>query len=88
MSRLTKRPRADHKQTAAAARRKPGVWVVVGDYRSSISADHMAYAIRSGYRRGSTAGPSPYHPAGAFEARTELVEDGVRVHARYVGGAQ
>ncbi|MFD5709548.1 hypothetical protein ACFWHW_03985 [Streptomyces pharetrae] len=88
MSRLARRPRADHKTVAAEARRQPGTWIVVNDYRSSTAADGIAYDIRSGYSHGTRSGPSPYHPAGAFEARTELVEDGVRVYARYVGGTQ
>ncbi|MFI9154551.1 hypothetical protein [Streptomyces sp. NPDC053367] len=85
MSRLARRPRADHKTVAAEARRQPGKWVVVNDYRSSLVADGTACYIRRGHEY-SSRGPSPYQPAGAFDARTELVEDGVRVYARYVGG--
>ncbi|MET9012268.1 hypothetical protein ABZX74_15320 [Streptomyces olivaceoviridis] len=87
MSRLAKRPRANHKQTAEALRQQPGVWLVVGDYRNSISADNLARRIRYGYPIGNPDDSTPYHPAGAYETRTELVEDGTRVHARYTGGA-
>jgi hypothetical protein len=86
VSRLARRPRANHKDVADQARRQPGQWVVVNDYRSNIAADGAAYVIRSGYRHSGHSYPPPYHPAGTFEARTELIEDGTRVYARYVGG--
>ncbi|MFF7096354.1 hypothetical protein ACFY9A_28765 [Streptomyces rubradiris] len=82
-----KRPRADHKEVAHALRQHPGVWLPVGDYRNSISADDIARRIRTGYPLGNADGSTPYLPAGAYESRTELVDDGTRVHARYIGGA-
>jgi hypothetical protein len=86
VSRLARRPRANHQDVAAQARCQPGEWVVVNDYRSSLVSDGIAYAIRSGYKYAGHTDQPPYHPAGAFEARTELTDDGVRVYARYVGG--
>jgi hypothetical protein len=88
MSRLSKRPRADHKLTAQALRQRPGVWLVVGDYRNSVSAENLARRIRTGYPIGSPTASTPYEPAGAYESRIEPVEDGTRVHARYIGGTR
>lgn len=88
MSRLSKRPRTDHKLTAQALRQRPGVWLVVGDYRNSISAENLARRIRTGYPISPPTSETPYQPAGAYEVRTEPVEDGTRVHARYTGGTR
>lgn len=85
MSRRAKAPRVDHQATVAALRRTPGRWLLVGDYRNRITADNVATVIRNGRPLGQT-GRAPYTPAGAFEARIELVEDVTRIHARYVGG--
>lgn len=85
MSRPVKRPRIDHQATAAALRHQPGMWQVVGDYRNRITADRTVYSIRTGVPLGQT-GDALYTPAGAFEARIELVEDVTRIHARYIGG--
>lgn len=87
MSRLAKRPRANHEQTAQALRQQPGVWLIVGDYRSTVSANSIAGRIRHGYPIGAREYGTPYQPTGAYESRTELVEDGTRVEARYIGGA-
>ncbi|MGW0626497.1 hypothetical protein [Streptomyces sp. NPDC002758] len=84
MARLAKRPLIDHKQAAANCRRQPGTWKVIGEYRSSTSADGTAYAIRAAYQHTAHLA-SPYAPAGAFEARTVLTQEGVNVIARYVG---
>ena len=69
--------RVSHAAVAAELRLTPGVWGLVGDY-SSTSAPGMASHVQ-------TAFLSAYAPAGSFEARTELTEDGIRVEARYVG---
>lgn len=84
MSRLAKRPRADHKATADRLRQQPGVWQPVHEYRSTITADDVVYRIRTGCRMGPNS-LNPYQPAGAYETRTELTDDGVRVDARYIG---
>ena len=82
MSRLIKRPLANHALRADDCRRHPGVWIEIGSYRSNISARGICNMIRKGLR-------TPYYlPAGSFEARTKLVDDGTVVYARYVGGAQ
>lgn len=85
MSRLAKRVRADHVLTSAALRARPGVWLVVADYRSPNSAESISHSIRYGRPIGGKHKGAPYAPAGAFEARLELIEDGTRVLARYVG---
>ena len=85
MSRLSKRARVDHQATAARLQAHPGVWQVVGDYRNRDSANGLAHRIRTGYPLGHADYGTPYEPAGAYEARTELVDDGTRVHARYIG---
>lgn len=86
MSRLARRPRANHQQSATDLTANPGEWLVIGDYRSSIGADGIAHCIRTGYPIGAVTAHNPYQPVGAFETRTELVEDGIRLYARYVGG--
>lgn len=84
MSRLAKRPAANHQAAAEQLRQQPGVWQPVHEYRSAITAHTVARCIRTGNRMGGTS-QNPYTPAGAYEARTELTEDGIRVHARYIG---
>lgn len=84
MSRPARRSRANHKKTAEALRARPGVWMPVGDYSSNISADGVCYMIRAG----RTTSGVWYQPAGAFEAYMVQVDDGTRVHARYIGGAK
>ena len=88
MSRLAPRPRADHKRAAEEARRQPGVWLPVTDYRSTHVAQGVARRVCSGYPIGAAVYGTPYRPTGAFEARTELVDGGTRLHVRYVGGGQ
>ncbi|MEU5595718.1 hypothetical protein [Streptomyces sp. NPDC020298] len=81
MSRLAKRRQVNHKETAEALRRSPGVWLIVGEYRNRSTASSTSYAIRA-----ATPGVGAwYAPPDSFESRTELVEEGVRVYARYVG---
>jgi len=70
---------------AAQLRKHPGVWMPVGTYRSSHSADSTVHNVVTGSLRGDR-GPSKYQPAGAFEARTEPTEDEFRVVARFTGG--
>jgi hypothetical protein len=78
VSRLAKRPAADHGAMADTLRETPGVWRSVHTYRSKFSADGIAHGIRSGLRF--------YGPAGSFEARVEYDPDGEPVVvARYVG---
>jgi hypothetical protein len=88
VTRLSRRPRADHKHAVAEARRQPGVWLPVTDYRSTHTAEDVARRIRNGYPIGDTRYGNPYQPTGAFEARTELVDDGTRLHVRFGGGDQ
>lgn len=82
MSRRAKRPMVDHQATAETLRSQPGVWQPVADYRNRGTADRMVRAIRDGLPVGR--GSIPYLPAGAFEAQLEFVEDGTRIHARYI----
>ncbi|MEW2351488.1 hypothetical protein AB0904_27945 [Streptomyces sp. NPDC006684] len=76
--------RVDHAAVAEAARRAPGEWVVVGEYRNSVTAGSTASHIRTAVGRSSAA---VYGPSGAFEARTVATADGTLVEARYVGAA-
>lgn len=85
MSRPFKRPQVDHHETAARLKDQPNTWLPVGEYRSTCSADGICRDIRTGVQRHSHRRPSPYNPPGAFEARTELTEFGVRIYARYIG---
>jgi len=82
MSRLARRTRTNHAQTAAQLRATPGVWLPVGEYRSTTSADGIAWMVRAA--PGNESGVR-YAPAGSFEAYTELTDTGTRVMARYVG---
>jgi len=85
MSRLTRRPRVNHAKAAATLRAKPGEWLPIGEYRSRTSADGIAWMIRAAPDHESGL---CYAPAGSFEARTELTDDGTRVIARYIGCEQ
>ena len=85
MSRPSKRTTVDHAKVAARLRAHPRMWLPVGEYRSTQSADGMARKIREGQPIGSTADTSHYQPAGAFEVRIDLTEFGALVVARYVG---
>jgi hypothetical protein len=71
---------ADHRRIAAELRAQPGEWGTVGVYRSLSTGRHVGSAVRH-----ASGKYGAYGPAGAFEARTELVSDGTRVEARYVG---
>lgn len=82
---MSRRPHVNHRRAAAELREQPGTWLPVGEYRNSMTADSAARLIRA-----ATGGSAPYTarfyaPAGAFEARTRLTEDGTLVEARYVG---
>lgn len=80
MSRWLTGPRADHAHAADQARQLPGQWVLAASYASSMSAKGAASHVRKG-----DAGPlRAYQPEGAFEARTELTEDGADLWVRYV----
>jgi hypothetical protein len=55
------------------------VWLPVSEYRTNSGAMNAARSIRA-------ANPlRVYRPAGAFETRVEMTEDGTAVLARYVG---
>ena len=71
---------ADHRRIAAELRARPGEWGTVGVYRSLATGRNVGSQVRT-----AGANYSAYGPPGAFEARTELVSDGTRVKARYVG---
>jgi hypothetical protein len=83
VSRLARRPRTDHAQTAATLRDQPGVWLPVGEYRARTTADSIAGMIRAA--RNNCQSGFQYAPAGSFEARTELTDTGTQVMARYIG---
>lgn len=83
MTTAQSRRRADHTAVVAALKAQPGVWLPVGEYRNRLSADDIARRIRCGYPFGSHAYGTPYTPAGAFETRTQLTDDGTLLEARY-----
>lgn len=80
MSRLAKRRHVDHEVVAVLLKSQPGVWMEVGEYPATTTADGTAYRIRTGRRA------PMYQPTGAFEARLKPTELGTLVEARYVGG--
>lgn len=82
MSRLARRTRVNHAETATNLRSQPGQWMPIGEYRATTTADSIAWMVRAA--RGNESG-SCYAPAGSFEARTELTDTGTQVIARYVG---
>jgi len=79
VSRPKSRPMADHQHAANQARQMPGQWVLAGTYGSSASAQSAALQVRTGEKAPA------YRPAGAFEARTEVTQDGADLWVRYVG---
>lgn len=84
MGRRPKQPSAQHSARAARMRARPREWRLVTVYRSSISAKSTAHQITTA--TGKIA--RWYVPAGAFEARSVVVDEGTAVYARYIGGAQ
>jgi hypothetical protein len=78
VSGLKARPRADHQHAADQARQMPGTWVLAGTYASRASAVSAALQVRTGERL------SAYRPAGTYEARTELTDDGADLWVRYI----
>jgi hypothetical protein len=81
VSHWKKRPIANHAMRADDCRRHPGMWIEVGIYNSRQSAESTARHIRTAERL------RYYTPAGAYETRTELVDDGTALYARYTGAA-
>ena len=71
-----------HRDVAERLRRQPGEEMEVGCYASRESANGIAALVRG--RAGTVRA---YLPAGSFDARVVPGDDGVRVFARYVGGA-
>ena len=59
----------------------PGQWVLAGSYNSTQSANGAAHLIRTA----NADRMPPYRPAGAFQTRTELTDDGADLYVRYVG---
>lgn len=56
----------------------PGQWVLAGTYASSASAVAAALQVRTGEKAPG------YRPAGAYESRTELTQDGADLWVRYL----
>ncbi|APY88220.1 hypothetical protein DCW30_05620 [Streptomyces alfalfae] len=80
---MSRHTRVDHAKAAARLMQAPGQWLPVGEYRNSFTASTTASMIR---RPGQT-NPSGrhYQPAGAYDARIVLTDDGARIEARYRG---
>lgn len=81
---MRRRSNINHFEVADACRRTPGVWLPVGEYGSTQSANGVAWYIKAA-KENRTVKRSAYEPAGSFEARWTLTEFGARVEARYVG---
>lgn len=81
LSRSALRARPNHDAVAAEARLAPGTWVLAGLYPSTSSAAGVARNVEKGRM-------VHYQPAGSFEARRELTQDGVNIYVRYTGPAQ
>lgn len=88
MPRRARRPYVDHAATAAALRAQPRVWLVVGEYRNSITAKGVARMIRTGRSDGVRKIGRHYQPAGQYETRTTLTDDGTLLEARYLPDRQ
>lgn len=73
------RRNVNHAEVATSLKAQPGVWQVVGEWRSCGGAESAALRIRTAYQA------PMYEPAGSFETRTALTEMGCNVEARYVG---
>jgi hypothetical protein len=82
VSRPKGRQRPDHQHVADQTRQMPDQWVFAGTYNSSSSAGHAAGVVRNP----SDTSLRFYCPAGAFQARTELTDDGADLYVRYVAG--
>jgi hypothetical protein len=78
---MSRHTRVDHAQVAAALRAAPGQWLTVGEYHNPTTVTRIAHMIRSA----SFALSIWYGPAGAFETRTRLTEDGTLLEACFVG---
>ncbi len=78
---MSRHTRVDHARVAACLRALPGQWQLVGDYKNSFTATNTTSMIR---RAGQPSGRH-YQPAGAYEARMVLTDDGTRIEARYRG---
>lgn len=77
MSRPKSRARVDHQHAADQARQMPGQWVLAGTYGSRASAQAAGNQVRTGDRAPA------YPPAGSFEARTRVTQDGADLWVRY-----
>ncbi|WP_432169118.1 hypothetical protein [Streptomyces sp. 1222.5] len=78
MSGHSTRTLTDHQAAARQARQLPGQWVLAGLYSSRASAVSAALQVRTGERIPA------YLPAGSFEARTEVTQDGADLWVRYI----
>ncbi|WP_431980065.1 hypothetical protein [Streptomyces qinglanensis] len=79
MTRPRKRTHTRHAKAAARLREHPGMWMQVAVYPTAYSAHGAAHRIRTAYRLPA------YEPAGAYEARTEQLDEGTAVVARWLG---
>ncbi|WND34008.1 hypothetical protein RI578_06730 [Streptomyces sp. BB1-1-1] len=70
---------ANHQLAADQARQVPGQWVLAATYNSSYSAKSAARSIRRGDELLRF-----YSPVGAFDARTELTQDGADLFVRFL----
>lgn len=83
MSPQMKDRRVNHQAIADQLRAVPGEWLTVQVYPSRYTATSTARLVRQ-----PLAGRPAYHPAGAFETRLVMVDEGTALLARYVGGVR
>lgn len=69
---------ADHRHAADQARQMPGQEVLAATYGSRASAVSAARQVRTAERLPA------YAPAGSFEARVELTQEGADLWVRYL----
>ncbi|MFI1767470.1 hypothetical protein ACH41H_36225 [Streptomyces sp. NPDC020800] len=72
----------DHQEAARQARQMPGTWVLAGLYGSRASAVSASLQVRTGERIPA------YLPAGSFQARTEVTQDGGDLYIRFIDSAK
>lgn len=70
-----------HDVIAQTCRNQPRAWVLVRTYNTKKVAYDTALRISEGVTY------KAYRPAGSFEGRYEMSDEGWTVFARYIGGA-
>lgn len=69
-----------HTAIAEALTEQPGTWGMVNTYRAKYTADDVARRIKL-----ATGSQEVYAPAGSFDARVSMADEGWLVEGCYVG---